>query len=69
VVVRAAKEVTARDLAQSVAGNEGRGVYRRLGANEDEIASDVWLDAALTECVLITEEGEASVILVDVWEG
>jgi hypothetical protein len=69
VVVRASSEERARQLAQGVAGNEGRGVYRGLGATEDEVAADVWLDPLYTECNELGARGEPGVIVVDRWEG
>jgi hypothetical protein len=69
MVIRAATEETARALAQSRAGNEGAGVYRKLGASEDERAENVWLTAEWTTCEELSREGEASVILVDSLEG
>jgi hypothetical protein len=69
IVIRAATEEIARALAQSRAGNEGAGVYKKLGASEDELAENVWLDPEWTTCEELSTEGESSVILVDVLEG
>jgi hypothetical protein len=65
VVVRAETEAEARRLAQTQAGFEGQGVYRLFGADEDESASDVWLDHAWTTCEEAGSDGESGVILVD----
>ena len=70
VVIRAATEESARALAQSRAGNEGQGIYKRLGASEDEIAEDVWLDPDWTVCEGLLPEGEPEVvILMNVLQG
>jgi hypothetical protein len=65
VLVRAENEVEARRLAQAQAGIEGQGVYRHLGAEEDELATDVWIDHGWTTCEALTDEGEPGAILVD----
>ena len=65
VLVRAATEGDARRLAQTKAGNEGRGIYSALGLPEDEIAEDVWLDGRWTTCNVLTTGGDPGVILVD----
>jgi len=64
VLVRAASEADARRLAQMKAGLEGQGTYRRFGGDEDEIASDVWVDHAWTSCDKLEAAGEPGVILV-----
>jgi hypothetical protein len=64
VLVRAASEGEARRLAQTKAGNEGRGIYQALGLSEDEIADDVWLTSSWTICEVLTSDGEPGVILV-----
>jgi hypothetical protein len=65
MIVRAASELEARALAQSQAGGEGRGIYAALGCEEEEIATDVWLDADHTTCEVLASEGSPGVILVD----
>jgi hypothetical protein len=65
LVIRAQDEPAARALAQAHAGHEGLGVYRELGASEDEVASDVWLNSTWTSCDELEVEGESGVILVD----
>ena len=65
VLVRAETEADAPRLAQSVAGNEGRGLYARLGLSEDEVAENVWLTQEWTTCEGLTPEGEPGVILVE----
>jgi hypothetical protein len=65
MVVRAASEVEARTLAQAQSGAEGRGIYDALGCEEEEIAADVWLDAAHTACEVLASDGPPGVILVD----
>jgi hypothetical protein len=69
VVVRAPDERKARELAQGVGGNEGRGLYRAFGMSEDEIATSVWLDPGYTECAQLSIEGGPGVIVVDMCEG
>jgi hypothetical protein len=69
LVVRASDERHARAYAQSVAGTEGRGIYRAFGLTEDEISTDVWLDPAYTECAVLRSEGEPGVVIVDSCEG
>jgi len=64
VLVRAETEAEARRLAQTKAGNEGRGIYSRFGLAEDEIAEDVWLTPEWTSCDELTSTGEKGVILV-----
>jgi hypothetical protein len=64
VLVRAGSEVEARQLAQSKAGNEGQGVYSRLGLAEDEMAEEVWLKPEWTSCDQLTAEGKSEVIMV-----
>jgi hypothetical protein len=64
VLVRAETEAEARRLAQTKAGNEGRGIYSRFGLAEDEIAEDVWLTPDWTSCDELTSTGEKGVILV-----
>jgi hypothetical protein len=63
VLVRAETEAEARRLAQTQAGIEGQGVYRHYGADEDEVASNVWLDPAWTTCDELQVEGASGVIL------
>jgi hypothetical protein len=65
LVVRAPDESDARFLAQAQAGYEGAGLYRQFGAQEDEIAENVWLDPAWTSCEELESEGDAGVVLVD----
>ena len=64
VLVRAETEAEARRLAQTKAGNEGRGIYSGFGLAEDEIAEDVWLTPEWTSCDELTSTGEKGVILV-----
>jgi hypothetical protein len=64
VLVRAETEADARILAQTKAGNEGRGIYSSLGLSEDEVAADVWLAPAWTTCEVLTAEGDSGAILV-----
>lgn len=54
VVVRAKNEAQARELAASVAGDEGK---------------DAWLDAALTSCSPLKAAGSAGVVLQDFLAG
>jgi hypothetical protein len=68
-VVRARSEETARQLGESVAGNEGRGIYRLFGYTEDELADEVWLDRTYTECMPLEHAGEPGVIVYDRREG
>jgi hypothetical protein len=56
VVVRAANETQARELAQSAAGTEGRDY-----GSENE--TKVWLDPAFTTCDLLTHKGEPQVVI------
>jgi hypothetical protein len=65
LVARARDEQETRELAQDVAGNEGKGIYRRLGFEEDEIAADVWLDPRYTACSELLAEGEPGVVIID----
>jgi hypothetical protein len=65
LVVRAADEFAARSLAQAQAGYEGAGIYRRFGAEEDEVADGVWFDPAWTTCEKLEHTGEAGAVLVD----
>jgi hypothetical protein len=65
MVVRARSEVEARALAQGTAGNEGLGLYLRLGFADEEIAVDVWLDSTLTACEVLDSHGPSAVILID----
>jgi hypothetical protein len=69
VVVRARNEEAARELALTVAGNEGRGVYRQFGYTEDQRSEEVWLDRAYTECMPLEHMGEPGVIVYDRREG
>jgi len=64
VLVRAKVEDDARRLAHSKAGNEGMGIYGRLGVSEDESASAVWLDPEWTACDELLPDGEPGAILV-----
>jgi hypothetical protein len=64
VLVRAETEPEARQLAQTKAGNEGRGIYRVFGIDEDEVAEHVWLTFKWTTCDELTAVGEPGVILV-----
>jgi hypothetical protein len=64
VLVRAESEAEARRLAQTKAGNEGQGIYSRLGLPEDDMAEDVWLKEGWTTCDELTPDGEPGVILV-----
>jgi hypothetical protein len=64
VLVRADREAEARQLAQTKAGNEGQGVYFRLGLVEDEMAEHVWLKPEWTSCEELAAEGESGVIMV-----
>jgi hypothetical protein len=52
MVVRAPDEATARTLARKAAWGEG---------------ADAWSDPALSSCVELTANGEAGVIMTDVW--
>ncbi|HEX5467990.1 MAG TPA: hypothetical protein VFW80_02970 [Gaiellaceae bacterium] len=61
--------MAARHLARTVAGHEGRGVYRQFGCPEDQWADDVWLDPAYTECTPLAQAGEPGVIVYDRREG
>jgi hypothetical protein len=65
LVIRAATEAAARALAQSQAGQEGLGIYRQFGLEEDEAAANVWIDSAWTSCDELEPGGEAGVVLVD----
>ena len=69
VVVRAGAEEAARELAQTVAGNEGRGVYRQFGWKEDRVADEVWLDQDYTQCLALDHAGEPGMIVYDRREG
>jgi hypothetical protein len=69
VVVRAKDEAAARTLAEGVAGNEGRGIYRLFGYTEDQLADEVWLDRDYTDCVVLEPAGEPGVIVYDRREG
>jgi hypothetical protein len=69
LVARAPNELEARQLARGVAGNEGRGIYQAFGLAEDEIATDVWLDASYTSCEELHADGDPDVIVVDRSEG
>lgn len=69
VLARAENEAEARRLAQAKAGNEGLGIYQKLGLPEDEVALNVWLDPAWTSCEVPEAAGEAGVILVVRHEG
>jgi hypothetical protein len=65
LVVRAADEGAARALAQSQAGHEGLGIYRELGAVEEQLADDVWLNASWTSCEVLDGGDVDEVVLVD----
>lgn len=65
IVVRAGSEAQARALAQSRAGNEGLGIYRRLGYGDEAIAADVWLDPAYTACNELDAAGPVGIVFVD----
>jgi hypothetical protein len=65
LVVRAKDAATARALAQSQAGHEGLGIYRQLGADEEQVASEVWLDPEWTSCEVLDGAGVDEVVLVD----
>lgn len=52
-VVRAENEETARSLAASQAGDEGRG------------QNSPWLDPSASTCVVLQREGNAEVIIMD----
>jgi hypothetical protein len=69
VVVRAVDAQQARDFADDVSGNEGRGVYTIVGGAEDEVAVNVWLRPEYTDCTPLSQSGELGVIVVDRWEG
>lgn len=69
VVVRAKDPDAARELALTVAGYEGRGVYRQFGYKEDQLADEVWLDQDYTRCVALDHGGEPGVIVYDRREG
>jgi hypothetical protein len=69
LLVRAETEMDARQLAQAKAGHEGLGIYQKLGALEDEVATDVWLDPTWTSCDVPEAAGEPGVILVVRHEG
>jgi hypothetical protein len=64
VLVRAKTEAEAHELAQTKAGNEGLGIYRKFGIDEDEVATSVWLTPELTTCDELTAAGAPGVILV-----
>jgi hypothetical protein len=68
LVVRAQDEAEARAFAQAQAGHEGAGIYRGLGAEEEGLAMDVWLDPKWTTCVELEASGPAGVILIDRYE-
>jgi hypothetical protein len=65
LVVRAGNEAEARALAQAHAGHEGLGIYRKLGSREEEVAADVWLNPAYTDCEELAQDGPATVVLID----
>jgi hypothetical protein len=65
LVVRAEDEAAARALAQGQAGYEGLGIYRELGADEEDVAENVWLEPGWTSCEELESEGSAGVVLVD----
>jgi hypothetical protein len=69
VVVRAVDADQARNFAHDVSGNEGRGIYGRLGLAEDEIAANVWMRPEYTYGTPLRQAGEPGVIIVDRWEG
>jgi hypothetical protein len=54
---------------EGVAGNEGRGIYRLFGYREDQLADEVWLDRASTECAPLDHAGQPGVIVHDCREG
>lgn len=41
------------------------GIYQALGLTEEELADDVWLDPAYSECLELDCNGDAGIILVD----
>jgi hypothetical protein len=63
LVIRAGTEAAARALARSQAGQEGLGIYRQFGLEEDEVAAEVWLDSAWTSCDELKPDGEAGVLV------
>ena len=65
IVIRAGSEDEARHLAQPAAGNEGRGIYRRLGEHDEELAEDVWLDSSWTSCEELLPDGASEIVVVD----
>lgn len=65
IVVRAESEGQARALAQSAAGTEGLGIYRRLGCSDEAIVAGVWLDPAYTACDELEAVGPVGIVLVD----
>jgi hypothetical protein len=65
IVVRAQSEAQARALAQSGAGTEGLGIYRRFGYGDEAIAAGVWLDPAYTACDELDAGGPAGIVLAD----
>jgi len=64
-VVRAESEGEARELAQGAAGNEGLGIYRALGCDDEETAVGVWLQPRYTTCDVLDAEGKTTVVLID----
>jgi hypothetical protein len=63
--VRASNATEARKLAQSRAGDEGLGLYRRFVCTDDELVNEVWLDSNYTDCEVLAPEGPEAVILID----
>ena len=62
LVVRAASEARARELAQAVAANESRGTFLE---SKTANTNSPWLDAKYSTCDELTKDGDEGVLLIN----